>query len=300
MQGMEFARAKLPFLPPDWTVARTAKYAVKLGVFILVPGLHQFARDRRLLGSLLFVIYFSAEFFVANRPLIVFYGHLDLPDPISRSANIALFFAWALLLLDLKKLEGRRLRPPFVLPISCVIALQFMPFHDRYPSYVLVEQNGLTCPAFCKNDIVEYEIRYDRQSELSVGDHIVVHSIGGQGFVTRILVGPHPKDGAICEDLFGNWSKPSGPDFACRQGDRKPQFDYLILGAHGPLGKMKDGKEYSLIPNDLVFFFKPKKIGNTHEYFVLTDDITERIGTTLLILYKWTGINLFDHERSER
>ena len=56
---------------------------------------------------------------------------------------------------------------------------------------------------------------------------------------------------------------------------------------------MIDGKEYSLIPNDLVFFFKPKKIGNIHDYFVLTNNITERIGTSLLLLYIWTGRNPF-------
>jgi len=37
MLCMELAQTKIPYLPPEWTVARVAKYAAKLGVFILVP-----------------------------------------------------------------------------------------------------------------------------------------------------------------------------------------------------------------------------------------------------------------------
>ncbi len=48
---MELAQTKIPYLPPDWTVARGFKYTAKLGVFILVPGLHQIACKRRILGG---------------------------------------------------------------------------------------------------------------------------------------------------------------------------------------------------------------------------------------------------------
>ena len=60
---MELAQTRIPYLPPDWTVARVAKYAAKLGVFILVPGLHQIACKRRILGGCLW-------FFILQRNLL--------------------------------------------------------------------------------------------------------------------------------------------------------------------------------------------------------------------------------------
>ena len=68
---MDIARTRIPYLPPDWTVGRGAKYAAKLAAFIVVPGLHQITCNRRILGSLLFGIYFVAELVVTNRPNIL-------------------------------------------------------------------------------------------------------------------------------------------------------------------------------------------------------------------------------------
>ena len=48
-----------------------------------------------------------------------------------------------------------------------------------------------------------------------------------------------------------------------------------------------------MLPDSHVWGIRPKKIGNTREYFFLSDNFTEFVGRVLLITYEWTGLNLF-------
>jgi len=124
---METGHAKIPYLPPDWTVARGARYAAKLGVFMLVPGLHQIACRRWILGGLLMALYFAANFTLKNIPWdyadagtskFILAGHFS---------DISLYISWILLAVDFRNIEGRKLKINVFLVMSCVAGLYFAP-----------------------------------------------------------------------------------------------------------------------------------------------------------------------------
>ena len=128
---MELAQAKIPYLPPEWTLARAAKYAAKLGVFILVPGLHQIACKRWILGSLLLILYVVSEFVGLNSPFEIMYVDLTPYSLFDNLSEVAQNISWLLLAFDLKNLERRYLTPGHLLPAACVAVLSYMPFHDN-------------------------------------------------------------------------------------------------------------------------------------------------------------------------
>lgn len=78
------------------------------------------------------------------------------------------------------------------------------------------------------------------------------------------------------------------------QNDLGPRRnDIIILGGPEPDYIIADGKEVTVTSNHFVEGVNSRKIGNTHEYSVLSDDITDIVGRFLLIIYKWTGFNFF-------
>jgi hypothetical protein len=289
---MELMQTKIPFLPSDWTVARGGKYAIKLGVFILVPGLHQIACNRRILGWLLFVGYLVAKFVIANQPYFALDGSQYQTGPYYKLLDIVQIFSWTLLALDIKYLETRNLTFRFLLPIVCFFTFQFMPFHSDRLLSIYVEQENYTCPAFCEFDLIKFESAMSDRDKHSVGDFIVIPLGGRRYYVSRILAGPAKKK-EPCPDDYFNWIEPRKPDFLCPQGDGGATYDFLIMGGPEPQLKMLDGEEYSLISKFIIGGFKPEKIGNLKEYYFWSDEVTNWLGYALLEIYLWTRINLF-------
>ena len=157
---------------------------------------------------------------------------------------------------------------------------------------VFVEQQNYTCPAFCKNDIIEYERRDVENDRLSVGDYVVMDYGKTPPYVSRILVDSRQWEGACPED-DSNWLAPPRTGPPCPGKEIGEIYDFLIPGGPDPDIKTRFGQEYSLIENGSVQDFRPRKIGNLHDYYILSDGITEFVGRALLGLYKLTGVNLF-------
>ena len=291
---MELAQAKIPYLPPDWTLARAAKYAAKLGVFILVPGLHQIACKRRILGGLLLVLYFAAEFTLSNRPS----NDSDLIFPTyalaTNLSEISQYISWFMLAVDFKKIEFTKLKLNPFLVLSCAAGIYFIPYHDPGVLNVHIENNNFACPAFCRYDIVEYERYYEQHARhlqrISVGDHVIVGIDEGRRYTSKILAGP-PEE-ACTGDGRTSLRLPVGNYFCKKDFLGNYLFKYLILGGPNPKFTNPEGKKISMIPDFQIHGVYPNKIGNTHKYFILTDAVTDMVGNTLLTVYGWTGLNL--------
>ena len=297
---MELAQAKIPYLPPDWTLARLARYAAKLGIFILVPGLHQIACKRRILGGLLLVLYFAAEFTLSNKPFEYSTEYFPTHFHASNLAEIFRNISWLLLALDLRKLETRKLKINFFLVLSCAAGIYFVPQHQPRAIYGYVEKENFACPAFCKYDFIEYEL-YPRRRRLEKeleGDYVTLGGIMEPYYTSRILAGPL-KDhliGTVKEACAGHGDKTElqrAKKLDCEGEINEHQNDYLTLGGPKPDFKNKNGKDVSFISASKVSGIRLKKIGNTHEYFIFSNEITDIVGNALLTVYKWTGINLF-------
>jgi hypothetical protein len=287
---MELAQAKIPYLPPEWTVAHSVKYAAKLAVFILVPGLHQIACKRRILGGLIFILYVGTEFILSNKPVEVAYDYF-LPRSFYHAlSDVAQYAAWALLAIDLKRVDSRNFRLGYLLGLVCVFCPQFLPFHHQGLQFIFVEQSNQACPAFCKYDVIEYEYFLRQKHITKVGDYVVVTTYRAPTFVTKVLAEQKEctPDGRVPPYLM------RGNAWFCRKspwGDIL--YQYLIVSGPVPLYQIDENKSLSRISDLVGNGIKPRKIGNTHEYFLFTDGITDAVGNALLVLYKWTGINLF-------
>jgi hypothetical protein len=157
---------------------------------------------------------------------------------------------------------------------------------------LFVEQQDYTCPAFCRNDIVEFEHRDMSLDKMSVGDFIVVDYDGAPPWVSRILVeSKHTR--ISCPDDDYNWIEPTKPEELCTRGNACDAYDFLILGGPDPDFNLSDGQAWTLITDISVQDVRPRKIGDLHDYYLLTDGITEIVGNSLLNFYRLTGINLF-------
>jgi hypothetical protein len=196
---METLNSKLPFMAPDWTLGRGIKYAAKLAMFIIVPGLHQMACKRWLFGGLLMGLYFAAIFTFTNLPYDFFADHypthhtaellfkiaqylswilllLDLKKLEDRKLKPGLFLvlSWILLLLDLKKLEDRKLKPGLFLVLSCAAGLYFTPHQKEKNLMVIVEVKNDLCPEICLHDIIEFNFIDFKTNKFSVGDLVLM------------------------------------------------------------------------------------------------------------------------------
>ena len=171
---MEIFQSKMPFMPTGWTVGRAVKYVGKLGLFVFVPGLHQMACRRWILGGLLLALYAFSSFVLSNRPLVYAPGFkfpFETWEFVLRSAVI---YSWMLLLVDWNEFEFRSLSRWSVAPFGLVVLLGFLPLHDINLHRMLVVQHDFACPAFCRNDIVKWHAFKSRGKKYSPGDYVVI------------------------------------------------------------------------------------------------------------------------------
>jgi len=293
---MEFFQTKLPWLSRDWTLGRSLNYLTKLAVFVFVPGLHQITCNRKILGSLLFALFVVASFVVSNSPLDFFANEFGKVHPYVELPFIAQLISWVLLASDFGNLENRSLKPVNIIPASIVILMFFMPLHDRDFSYILVEQGNQTCPEFCINDIVQYELNSHRVGEIAVGKHVIVSlenvavpNTSTKLGVAKILAGPRGKD-CTEDETIENYLPYDA--FCLSNYDFFP-FDYVVLGKGQYTFPAKQKGNVNLIERTRIIGIQPVKIGNISEYQLVSDDNTAILGRTLLTIYKWTNINLF-------
>ena len=295
MQDMELAQSKIPYLPPEWTVARLAKYAVKLGVFIVVPGLHQIACKRWILGCLIFLLYAVSEYARLNAPFDIV-GPETIPIlPTRNLPEVAQNISWLLLAFDLRGLERRHLKPGFLIFVIGMALLNYQPLHSHRIILFHVEQTDTVCPVFCKYDIIEWDFRPSGGEKLSVGDYVVVDDSYIGYYATKILSGPLKKyvpgtAKEVCAKYrLNSFSTPEN----CEEGINIPQDDYLTLGGQSPDFKNSDGSDVSMVFQAATHGVRPRKIGNLHGYFIISDEITHAVGNALLTIYRWSSINLF-------
>jgi len=302
---MDIARTQIPHLPPDWTVGRCAKYAAKLAAFIVVPGLHQFTRNRRILGGILMICYFGVEFVMSNNPwegkvdpLRMFIHNNDLYFFSNHASEIFQYFAWFLLALDYKNLGTRTLRINLFVVLACAAGVYFVPDHKPLLMYVYVEQQNYVCPPFCKYDIIEYEPVYGDFEMLSEGVYVAIRKYGQPRYSSKLLAGPM-KDYLIVtiEEAcagFGDADELQRIEKEiCESELKRYRRDFLTLGGIKSKHATKDGQKISLTSILDIEGVVLRRIGNTHEYFVISDEFTDHLGNALLVFYKWTGFNPF-------
>jgi len=221
MPGMDLARSKIPFVSPNWTLARIVRYAAKLVVFILVPGLHQIASNRRLLGGLLLVSFFTAEIVFGFLPYRLYHDDLHPTHMAGLLSKVFQYFCWFLLALDLKGLEARSLRPGLPLALMCAAGVYFVPYHYADTQSVHVEKTSDLCPKFCRYDIIEYEVRTETFRSFSPGEAVVADVMTGHPYTVIVLATPDIPDGDMSDIERGNWRRNS--DAAVKAPP--PQFD---------------------------------------------------------------------------
>jgi hypothetical protein len=294
MPGMELAWTKIPYLPPDWTTSRGAMYLVKLAMFVLVPGLHQITCGRRILGWLLMATYVVAEFCTDNVPVDFTSEYVGYQSDLSSIApvtvKIAIAFSWFLLIFDLKNILDRKISLKLI--SSAVIIFCFYYSSSNPPRIItfFVAQENNVCPAFCKYDVVQYDMRdYEKNETAAVGDIIVVFTFDAPPYLGKILASPEEPR---CEDgrlpaLFAQGKNP-----LCQIDPDPGNDEFIVVGGPDPGYKTADGTDVTLIPKTYVWGVRPEKIGNTHKHFILSDAITDIAGIAMLTVYKWTGTSL--------
>ena len=315
VSGMELLQSKIPYMTPDWTLVRGAKYVVKLAAFILVPGLHQVSIGRRVFGVSLFVFYLVVRFALRNEP-VEWDNRNFLPAVLfDRFVQIAEYTTWFLLALDWKNLDRRSLKPLLFFALPCAIAIFITLNQDRHVLFMHVETKNVVCPAFCKHDIIEWDHNVSKTEKISKGDYVVIEDGYKPYVTTRVLVDPVVQ--ACAEDDRTELRLPINNMFCHRY--LTPQgrglsggiastvsrtgriyiyyYEYLVAGRVGhtvffPWNHALPRK-ISMVSKYDVIGVRPRKVGNIREYFIFTNDLSDLFGRGLLIIYKWTGINLF-------
>jgi hypothetical protein len=312
MPGMELAQTKIPYLPPDWTVARGVRYAAKLGLFLLVPGLHQIACRRWILGGLIFAIFAISRFIITNSPIG---GMLDFEPSFDlhyRLTDDMQFVTWLLLAADLRNLEGRRTGIVSLLLLQCFAVIYFAPFDNNRAPFFHIEQADIACPAFCKHDIVEWEVHEPDIHRISRGDYVVLEDLEAGAFrITKILAGPVkeacagdsrtslglPPENEYCKLVkIGAWEREPlvNNSWQIYWGEYYYyRYDFLIPGRPKRSSSNIRSRNLSLLSRYAIIGVRPRKIGNIREYFFYSDELTDVIGHAVLTIHQWTGVNLF-------
>ena len=310
---MELISQKTPLFPQDWSIGRVVAWFAKLGVFVLVPGLHQIACKRRILGGLLMVMYFVTEFAVENRPLDFYprklFDHPDITDMSEfdhflfyvyinydfhilagfhhldqNLARVPLYFSWFLLFLDVRKLERRSLTLNWFLVIVCLTATWFWPERHPYFSNLFVVQTNIGCPQICKNGIVAWHSPDPGEVIPNTGQLVVRDDLMMGPIMARILPGTPEQ---LCNgELPESWVRPGELD-RCNNFSQLSKRYRVDVGA-GPV------QRYGF--SQRIYWAGPtswtrtsfSKIGNTRKYFVLNDSVTDFVGHTLFQIYNWT------------
>jgi hypothetical protein len=307
---MEFMQTNLPFLPSGWTLARGMKYLFKLAMFILIPGLHQLARKHSILGGMIFVGYLVTKIVIADHPFDFVEERYLETGPYHKLANVFQLFSWVLMLLDIKNLESRVLTFRVLLPIACFIGFHLIPLHGYRDFYLFVEQQhgyrdfhlfveqeNYACPVFCRGDIVKFKPRNPVNDPFGVGDYVVIRGKPKQPYISRILLGP-VNEKERCPIHYYNWIDSKEKELLCPPVDEYDKYKFLILGGDETAFHLRDGLKNSVISDFEILGVEPEKIGNLHEYYVWSEEVTGRLGYVLLDIYRWTNINLFDLTKS--
>jgi hypothetical protein len=296
LEGMELMQSKLPYLPPDWTVARGAKYVAKLTVFVIVPGLHQIVSKRRLFGGLLLAGYFAAEFVTINLPYDLSKETYPVQDFAILIAKLVQYVSWILLALDFKNLENRKPGINLFLIAVCAFGLYSVPYYNPGNSRLLVQNNNNLCPEFCLHDIIEYDYRRLDADIVSAGDYVLMDRVKPHPYISKILALPSKE---LCEDEGHLKFIQADAKFTCLpNSDRSGYFyPHLVLGGLEAKFVSLDGKDVSIVLNGDIQGINPRKIGNIREYNFLSDGITETIGRLLVAIYEMTGLNMFGISR---
>ena len=291
-------------MSPDWTLGRGIKYVTKLAVFIIVPGLHQMACKRWVLGILLFTLYVVSKFIFSNSPFE--YGTTyGMNVWAYKTANIVWWASVVLLVFGLRRLEFPRFKIAYFAPVALVTLLMFLPLHDRNVLYMHVVKDNAICGKFCKNDILLFDYRDKEAAALSPGDYVMVEpvlkpsltSVSEAMFPARVMM---VRTNESCLTSIPLDIHTKLDFYHCVDGKRNYRYDFMLLG--GPDSQYKTRNNHNVTPqkSSEVVGVNLKKIGNTHEYMILSDPITDVFGNTLLAIYKWTNINLFGYSTSKQ
>jgi hypothetical protein len=286
---MNILNKQMPFAPADWTWGQSIRHLVKLGLFITVPGLHQFASNRKLLGTFLFGLFAVSSFIFTNHPTThtsVSLLHYQLYFGAMQFAFIA---SWILIAVDQKNLQRRPLKPGFIFPVALMYFLHVLPLNLTGTMAIFVQPNDFACPEICQGDIIEYQPVGMQKPSLIQGEEVVIYKFNTPPYVSRFLAGPAreacandkrtplnlPVDNAYCDY--------SGGDY---------MYEYLVFGGQGSQLEHPGDMEISMISGQHLEGIKPRVIGSTRKYFVLNDGITDFVGNALLTLFTWSSIDL--------
>jgi hypothetical protein len=287
---MNIMHAKLPFAPQDWSVLRSGKYLAKLALFIIVPGLHQIACKRWVLGGLVFAIYVVSMFAISNTPFE--FGVMRPSTLWARyTSSISLVLSWALLALDFRHLKIRSLKFGYAAPLAIVILLQFLPLHHRSILFIHVVKNNSICEKFCENDVVTYNLHDGDNEKISIGQFILVPSHTKSRYLAKVVMN---RTAERCSSHFPLNDTIGIDAYRCIDGIKRYEYDFLVLGGPEPGYTTSEGVKLTPISNVGLIGINLKKIGNTRAYSVASENVSDLIGNALLTVFKWTGLNLFD------
>jgi hypothetical protein len=314
---MELISQKTPNLLQDWSIGRAIAWLAKLVIFVLVPGLHQIACKRRILGGLLMVMYFVAEFAVENRPLnldpIVLFGPPDLSNYDFSNFDIKdfdkenekfelilnyyvmdrilawvpLYISWFLLVIDVRKIERRRMTLNWFLIFACLTGAWFWPERHRFFSNFFVVQTNIGCPEICKNDIVAWHYLEPYHETAISGQLVAIGSFVDRPFMARVLPGTPQQ---LCDGEL--------PEASIRPGELNDcKYSWMGGGKYridtGPDSIHQSGRRQHVYWTHPLFSMHTSfsRIGNTHKFFILNDSVTDAVGQTLFQIYNWTYLD---------
>ena len=288
---MEILNSKMSLLPPDWTIARTGKYATRLVLFIIVPGLHQIAVGRRTLGALLMALYFVAEYVDSYMPYDLS-TYPNLPQEIAVNISFcSLFVTWFLLVFDLRTVEQVNLRSGVFLVLVSLAGLFFIPSRDAGNLDLFIQNNDLLCPQFCQYDVIEYDPRDFKNDKISTSDYVLVDRARPSTYITKIVYQPS-KD--ICEgDRKLSLFVPAYRFFCIKGEEGDYYYPDVVLGGPDPRLKTIDGQHVSMISESDIHGVKLRKIGNLRGAYLINDNITNLTGQIMYYIYLFTGVSLF-------
>jgi hypothetical protein len=289
---MELMQSKIPFLPPDWTVVRGAKYVTRLTVFILFPGLHQISSGRKVFGGLLFALYFFANFYVQFHPWNDTESYTIWHLTANELINVARYVTWGMLVIDFRGIERRLLSTSHLLLItSFALLMTIADFHNHGPLNLYVEKVGNVCPTYCRYDIVEFDWALGPKQNLAIGKYFVMHDHKLRLHVAKVLANSPERDCAKNGPVFQYL--PAYNKYCRHVGSGYDYMKYLVQSSWHPMDDALIDKDISAINEVGIHGINPRKIGNLRQYYFLNDTMTDFIGNTLITIYEWTGINFF-------
>ena len=291
MSEISNTRTRPKPLVPGWPMRRIVVYMLKLGIFACVPGLYLSARSRYLPGVIFLTLFAVSSFVVSNGPPEFAHTHESFRFWSLRLAKFTQIMSWLYLAYDLRCLEQTSLKLWHCLPLLLILFLQQMPLHDFRGTQFFVQQGNDACPAICAGDAFEW-VQYDRRYyDLKVGEHVVIQNErGDRPYGSKIYAVPTEIE---CPLVSESTLNPEFEKFFCYAHRRKSDYLFVIFGGQGSQSKEIDGQIFSIVQSEKIKGVQPKKIGNVREHFFLSNKISKIVGRAYLLIYKWTGINLF-------